>query len=599
MKSENVQRFGVLRRLRLLGGLNAGLAILAGGFPSLASAQEAMGNTGCFWYENADGKQGSKVTGIQCPFTSSFGGNPQDSSEAGPIPLITSTGLLKELNDWLADNNIGSSIQQSSFVGIETLGGKGRNGDSCGACSSGQGAGGGYAITVQQLGGMQGLIQEFGGYVNETTPPVLFGFVGREGLSPGNGSHRGGGGGAGSWVTGKHPLKLEVDEVLFPSAQTNATDNTTGTDDLVFAIGGGGGGGGGVQVSGSGKHGGSGGRMNGTGPDNTEDSTVKGEGGDGTNSGKGGSSSGDGIGGAGGGNGNNGISGIGGMGGLDSNHAGFIGTAFTWGAGLGGAEGGTVAAGGGGGGGWGGGGGGGENGNSTGGTQGHGGAGGGSWARNSVSTATSLPTLYNLHGSGFSLSDAGFSQIVISFSVVPNNTTALPASSDTTLLRDEPNRNIGDALRLAVGSRRADEFVVHFAGDDLEDFLAGGELRSAILRLRLAERGSPRSLEIVPIPGGFVESEATWNCADGGVRGLCLQWPDSRFAKGEIRKPDQKDMHTKLIGFDVTKDVKAGISTWLIRSPEHGASSNTYYSREGALAASRPQFAPTLLLERE
>jgi hypothetical protein len=49
----------------------------------------------------------------------------------------------------------------------------------------------------------------------------------------------------------------------------------------------------------------------------------------------------------------------------------------------------------------------------------------------------------------------------------------------------------------------------------------------------------------------------------------------------------------------VTEDVKAGVTTWLIRSPRRGASDGVYYSREGALAAREPWRAPTLLLERQ
>ncbi len=189
------------------------------------------------------------------------------------------------------------------------------------------------------------------------------------------------------------------------------------------------------------------------------------------------------------------------------------------------------------------------------------------------------------------------------------NTTALPTSSDTTLLRNKPNRNTGEDLRLVVGSRGANEFVVHFADEHLERFLAGGVIRSAILRFSMADRGAPRRLEIIPIVSNFVEGKdsmgtgATWNCAeDADVSDTaedCLQqWPASRFARGMTRKPDQQDLVARLIDFDVTADVKAGVSAWLIRSPQHGASHGSYYSREGALAVREPWRAPTLLLER-
>lgn len=53
MKNENVWKFETLHRLRPLCGLVVEAAFMVGGLPSLASAQEAMGDTGCFWYENA------------------------------------------------------------------------------------------------------------------------------------------------------------------------------------------------------------------------------------------------------------------------------------------------------------------------------------------------------------------------------------------------------------------------------------------------------------------------------------------------------------------------------------------------------------------
>jgi hypothetical protein len=190
-----------------------------------------------------------------------------------------------------------------------------------------------------------------------------------------------------------------------------------------------------------------------------------------------------------------------------------------------------------------------------------------------------------------------------------SNSVALDASGDATLLADEPHRNTGEDQLLAIGSRGTKEFVVHFADERLERFLAGGEMRSAILRLSLADRGSPRRLKIVPLTGPFVEGKgvgtgATWTCAeDADVddgEGDCLQhWPTSRFAHGVTRKPDQKDMAAGLIGFDVTEDVKAGVTAWLIQSPRPGARHGAYYSREGALAAHEPWRAPTLLLERQ
>lgn len=372
-----------------------------------AGSKTAMGDTGCTWYEDVSGAvQDSSLTGAQCPFTSTLDGSIASGTTIvnPPIPLITSTGLLSELNAWLAENNKGVSIQPDSLVAIEAIGGPGRDGNSCGDCTSGKGAGAGYAVSVQNLGGMLQLISK---NPRTITPiPALFIYVGSEGKKAD--TDKGGGGGAGSIVIGGQNLgNIPQNYVLFPSAETNASLNSQKIDNMIFAMGGGGGAGGGARDSSKqGHHGGEGGRMNEGGPNTTQDVTAPGENGSGGKSeGIGGSQDSDGSGGD-----RGGISGIGGMGGLG---AGFVGVSTGWPYGQGGPIGGGQGIGGAGGGGWGGGGGGTQN-NEDGG----GGAGGGSWARKSVSQGGTLPTLYNINGAGFSISDAGQSQVVITFEAI-------------------------------------------------------------------------------------------------------------------------------------------------------------------------------------
>ena len=204
-----------------------------------------------------------------------------------------------------------------------------------------------------------------------------------------------------------------------------------------------------------------------------------------------------------------------------------------------------------------------------------------------------------------------------------SDTTALAASGDTTLLGDEPNANSGDDPLLAVGSRAGNEMVVQFEDERIQRFVEGGELTSAILRLGIAEHGSPRRLEIVPLFEGFVEGEgstgtgATWNCAEDADLSDdeedCLQhWPRSLLARGDARRPDQQDRRAGLVGWDVTEHVRAGGYAWLIRTPSsHGkawrpkrhrggfqAREGAFHSREGADLLREPFRAPTLLLER-
>jgi hypothetical protein len=399
--------------------------------------------TSCAWYSATE-----RTPGMQCTLTQSFSTDQTDGN--GPLPLSTQGGLINTLNQWLNVNNISLEITTSSQIGIETIGGQGRNGQSCGACSSGKGADPGYAITVQTLGGMKQVItnSSFGSYVDPANgvPPALWVYVGDQGVAATTGPDTGGGGGASSWVVGVQPGFIPDNSKLDPAGDT------------VFAIGGGGGGGGGVfGSSGSGAHGGAGGSMTGTGPVTTADTTVAGQNGSGGDGSGGGGSQGSpgaagAAGGAGGDNGNGGKAGIGGYGGFQTKVARFVGSTLPWIAGSGGGVKGTNSkpVGGGGGGGWG------------------GGGGGGSWARQSVSTASTLPTLYNIDGKGFSLSKVGFSRVVLSFGLEPTTTGVggppsggAPTSIDQckklgwATFDSPPFKNQGDCVSyVATGGRR-------------------------------------------------------------------------------------------------------------------------------------------------
>lgn len=364
----------------------------------------------CNWYSGAAGANGP-LYGVQCTVTTSIGGGADTTTdEPPPIPLAptaqTGTPLIYDINTWLSDNNVAASIQATSLVGIEAIGGKGANGSACGACSHGKGGNAGYAISVQSLGGMVAQIQDSGWTSGgNAVPPVLYVWVGAHGESAA--SKQGGGGGSSTWITGLWPGLVDQNDVLQPDP------------DLTYAIAGGGGGGGGVYgTSGTGAHGGTGGSMTSTGPNTASDSSVAGtDGSGGSEGGQGGNPDGAGNGGKGYGGQNSGVGGIGGMGGFKAETVGWTGSAFSWPYGHGGSVGGDKATGGGGGGGFGGGGGGGQHESSLGIYTGRGGGGGGTWARQSVSAAAQLPTLYNVNGANFKVSNY-FDTAVLSFSLV-------------------------------------------------------------------------------------------------------------------------------------------------------------------------------------
>lgn len=215
-----------------------------------------------------------------------------------------------------------------------------------------------------------------------------------------------------------------------------------------------------------------------------------------------------------------------------------------------------------------------------------------------------------------------------------SNTTALTASADTTLLRDQPNRNDGHGPLLRLAGRAAEQqIVIRFDEDRLQQFLAGHLLTSARLRLSSVGRRDNRRLEVRPLTDNFVEGNgnlddqnfgrgtgATWNCAEDAdvsddVKD-CLQdwshstfdrtpapgrshhWGGKRFGKGPERKIDRDRRHLQ-VSWDVTEDVQSGVHAWLIRVQRGAGRGPAYLSREGADLLRDPVRAPTLLLEGE
>lgn len=170
-----------------------------------------------------------------------------------------------------------------------------------------------------------------------------------------------------------------------------------------------------------GADGGDAGSMGQMGPVTTGDTTVAGEKGSGGFTSSAGSEQGDGIGSRNGGDDfpNSGTDGIGGFGGGNDHWVESTLTSSDWANGMGGARGLATEAGAGGGG-WGGGGGGGVN--STDGPFWTGGSGSGSFARQSVSTCSQLPMLFNFSGRDVSTNDIN-EQIILSFSIVSTGST--------------------------------------------------------------------------------------------------------------------------------------------------------------------------------
>jgi len=118
--------------------------------------------------------------------------------------------------------------------------------------------------------------------------------------------------------------------------------------------------------------------------------------------------------------------------------------------------------------------------------------------------------------------------------------------------------------------------------------------------------GNGKSLEV---PAGEqtrgTGAGVTWACAtDTNIANLQSDCHRSRWMGGDFGPATDSVLHTNSttgeVSFDVTSDVQAGSSAWLVKKlQESNAGRVNYYSREGAAAAGKPEFAPKLLLEEE
>jgi hypothetical protein len=121
----------------------------------------------------------------------------------------------------------------------------------------------------------------------------------------------------------------------------------------------------------------------------------------------------------------------------------------------------------------------------------------------------------------------------------------------------------------------------------LEDFAEGNGKR---LGVPLAERTRGSGAGV------------TWRC--GTDADIANARPDctSPWTGGAMGPATERVVHTKAtsgeVSFDVTEDVRAGHSAWLLRleRPRAGGAI-AYHSREGAAAAGDPNLAPRLVLE--
>jgi hypothetical protein len=197
---------------------------------------------------------------------------------------------------------------------------------------------------------------------------------------------------------------------------------------------------------------------------------------------------------------------------------------------------------------------------------------------------------------------------------VPPGPAMTTATADATLDRSDPNTNdgAGPRLRLYYSEHRV---VVGFDSEALETFLSEKGLERAQLVLSSADTsygGGSTWIRVLPLEATFEEGDGdqlehyrgagfgvTWNCGtDYEIADFaeeCVtEWPH-RFARGygsQVRVPDG---YQGKVTFDVTEDVRNGISAWVVKRRARGGSV-AFHSREGAELLGDPSLAPTLLL---
>ncbi|MEM7025258.1 MAG: hypothetical protein AAF637_22120 [Pseudomonadota bacterium] len=187
------------------------------------------------------------------------------------------------------------------------------------------------------------------------------------------------------------------------------------------------------------------------------------------------------------------------------------------------------------------------------------------------------------------------------------------AVADTTLDRSTPNRNDGVNPRLTLFGRQQ-RAVIAFDPDELQASLDQNALESARLVLSSADRSATRAnirLLASPLEATFVEgngnrderdrgsgSGATYACAEDAeiadFRKECLQdWP-WRFDRKRGDRRRVPDGFTGKIIFDVTHEVEAGVSAFLVK--RLGGGSMAFHSREGAAHLDDLSLVPSLIL---
>jgi hypothetical protein len=204
------------------------------------------------------------------------------------------------------------------------------------------------------------------------------------------------------------------------------------------------------------------------------------------------------------------------------------------------------------------------------------------------------------------------------------DTLTLTAAKDSFLRSGAADRNEGANPGLRLQASGNNRVVVGFDQGAIDGF---GNITSATLVLTIAENADnwgpnmDRTVDAHPLTVDFAEGNGqnagvpgsqstrgsgpgvTWNCAtDAEIANQATdcnpRWNGGSFGPATAPSVLHVNGLTGEVSWDVTDDVLAGASAWLIKkTSERQPGRVSYHSKEGAAAAGDPDLAPRLILE--
>lgn len=210
--------------------------------------------------------------------------------------------------------------------------------------------------------------------------------------------------------------------------------------------------------------------------------------------------------------------------------------------------------------------------------------------------------------------------------VITTGPTVVAAQMDAFVYTGPPNTNEGANPRLRVQSGGKNRALVAFDPTLIDEFVAEQGLSSATLALTIAalggDWGGGRDVDAHPLLEEFVEGNGkrsglhprdsfpgegagvTWRCAvDTDISNLQTdcedRWDGGSFASPTAPPVVHFNGLTGQVEWDVTDDVLAGDTAWLIKKADEDVGGTVlYHSKEGAIEADDVDLAPRLTLER-